>query len=134
MKQFTSKNQKIGQFGEDLAERFLVKQGFSVIERNYTKRSGEIDIVAKNKETLHFIEVKTVSCENINDVSCETLKIRPEEQFHERKFYRFTKTIEFYLAEKGVSYETDWQIDLLTVYLDINEKKAKVIPFWNLIF
>lgn len=133
MKQFTSKNQKIGQIGEDLAERFLMKQGFSIIERNFTKTAGEIDIIANIDFKLHFVEVKTVSCENIDNVSCETLKIRPEEQFHIKKFERFSKTIQLYCMERNVSYETNWEIDLLTVYLDLNNKKAKVVPFWNVI-
>lgn len=133
MKQFTSKNQKIGKIGEDLAERFLVKQGFSVVERNFTKQAGEIDIIANKSKKLYFVEVKTVSCENIQDVSRETIRIRPEEQFHIQKFNRFTKTINLYLIERNVSYETDWEIDLLTVYIDLKNRKAKVIPFWNVI-
>lgn len=134
MKQFTSKNQKIGEIGEDLAIKFLVKHGFLVSERNYTKKIGEIDIVAFKANKLYFVEVKSVSCENIENVSRETLKIRPEEQFHLKKFERFTKTIQIYLIEHNVPRETDWEIVLLTVYLDLNNKKARVIPFWNVIF
>jgi len=134
MKQFTSKNQKIGETGEDLVVRFLVKHGFSIKERNFTKKAGEIDIVAEQNGRLHFVEVKTVSHVTITrDVSRETLKIRPEEQFHVKKFQRFTKTIEIYLSERNVSHETSWQIDLLCVYLDIKNKKARVIPFWNVV-
>ena len=60
MKKFTSKNQQIGQVGEDLAVKFLVKQGFSLLQRNYTLKIGEIDIVATKAQKLHFIEVKTL--------------------------------------------------------------------------
>jgi hypothetical protein len=50
-----------GRRGEDLAHRFLRKLGFTVIARNYRPHSGggEIDIVAREKEQLVFVEVKT---------------------------------------------------------------------------
>ncbi len=137
MKQFSSQNQKIGKIGEDCAVKFLVKQGFQIIERNYTKISGEIDIIATKKNKIHFIEVKAVSYAynplNSKKVPRETL-IRPEEQFHMKKINRFVKTIKLYKLERHVSYETDWEIDLLTVYLDMKTRNAKVIPFWNVVF
>jgi len=76
---------KIGNLGEDIACRFLVKHGYSVLERNYWKKWGEIDIIAKKSKRLYFIEVKSVSCENIADVSRETDTYRPEENVHPKK-------------------------------------------------
>jgi Holliday junction resolvase-like predicted endonuclease len=61
MKIFTSKNQKIGLLGEKYAEMFLVKHGFSIIDRNFSTRFGEIDIVAVKDNSYHFIEVKTIT-------------------------------------------------------------------------
>ena len=68
MKKLTEKR-KTGNLGEDLACRFLMKRGFDVIERNYLKKCGEIDIIATNKGKIHFIEVKSVSHETIPGVS-----------------------------------------------------------------
>ncbi len=48
-----------GKYGEDLACKYLQDQGYKILERNYRIRGGEIDIVAKDKETLVFVEVKT---------------------------------------------------------------------------
>lgn len=50
-----------GQFGEDSAEKYLKKNGFTIIERNFFCRGGEIDIIALKRKELHFIEVKTRS-------------------------------------------------------------------------
>lgn len=50
---------KLGEKGEKLAIKFLKKQGYKLIKRNYKTRIGEIDIIAKDRETLVFIEVKT---------------------------------------------------------------------------
>src|SRR5688500_8779759 len=76
----------IGTLGETIACRFLMKRGFKIIERNYLKKWGEIDIVAKKDELWHFVEVKTVSRENpftvnqpVRTVSRATQPLEPEE-------------------------------------------------------
>ena len=53
--------QSLGQSGEKKAARYLKKKGFSIIQSNYRTPFGEIDIIAKDKDTLCFIEVKTRS-------------------------------------------------------------------------
>lgn len=50
---------RLGEKGEELAKRFLQKKGYKLIEQNYKTPLGEIDIIAKDKDTLVFIEVKT---------------------------------------------------------------------------
>ena len=51
----------LGRRGEDLAAQHLKKKGYIILERNYKLRSGEIDIVAKENNTISFIEVRTRS-------------------------------------------------------------------------
>lgn len=52
---------QLGKLGEDIATRYLSKQGYKVVERNFRIRNGEIDIIALDptNQTLVFIEVKT---------------------------------------------------------------------------
>jgi len=50
---------ELGKKGEELALRFLKKRGYRIIENNYVCKMGEMDIIAKEKDTLVFIEVKT---------------------------------------------------------------------------
>ena len=59
-------NNKItGKSGEDLACQFLQKQGYKILERNFRySRLSEIDIIAKDKDYLVFVEVKTRTNEN----------------------------------------------------------------------
>jgi len=52
-------NQQTGKKGEDLASYFLQNLGYKIIERNFQKKHGDIDIVALDGKTLVFIEVKT---------------------------------------------------------------------------
>ena len=51
----------LGKAGEDRAARFLVKQGYKILERNYRVPSGEIDLIALHKGEVVFVEVKTRS-------------------------------------------------------------------------
>lgn len=79
MKIFTSPKQQIGLKGEKAAEMFLVKHGFTVIDRNYSTRFGEIDLITTKNGRIHFFEVKTVTVTHEtqsnknNRVSCETI-------------------------------------------------------------
>lgn len=131
MKNFTSNSQKIGELGEDIACKFLMKQGFSVLERNYTKKWGEIDIIAEKDDKRYFIEVKSKSVSSLDFVSYETTG-RPEENMHPWKMKRLRRVVETYLISKRLG-AVDWQFDLLIVYLDLEERKARVKKVENVI-
>ena len=127
MKQMEDKRtekRKIGDIGENIACRFLVKRGFEVIEKNYLKKWGEIDIIARKNQKLHFVEVKTVSHLPVSGV---TDGYKPEDNLHPWKLKRLSRVIQTYLlGYKGVSCETDWQFDVAVVYLDLKSMQAKV--------
>ncbi len=126
-KVFTSETQKTGEIGENTAVRFLVKQGFLIIDRNYTKKWGEIDIIAEKAGKLYFIEVKSVSKPNLDIVTRETLdQYHPEDNMHPWKLKRMSRTIQTYLVSKNVPEDKEWQVDLLVVFLDVNGKKARI--------
>ena len=123
-KKFTSDTQKIGELGENLGVKFLMKHGYSILDRNYTKKWGEIDIIAKKEERLYFIEVKSIS----KDLSVlhETDWWRPEDNMHPWKLKRLSRTIQTYLLSKKIDDATEWQVDLLIVYIDKKARKARV--------
>jgi putative endonuclease len=124
---FTSESQKIGEIGENIAVKFLVKRGFSILDRNYTKKWGEIDIVAEKANKIYFIEVKSVSRETLEDFAHGTTdQYHPEDNMHPWKLKRLSRTIQTYLLSKKIRDEKEWQVDLLVVFLDIKNKKARV--------
>lgn len=126
-KVFTSQTQKTGEIGENLAVRFLMKHGYSVLNRNYTKKWGEIDIVAEKGDILHFIEVKSVSRETLKDINRETMDdYRPEDNMHPWKLKRLSRTIQTYLLSEKIPDDKDWQVDLLVVFISEKEKKARI--------
>ena len=123
MQKFTSETQKVGKLGEDVAERYLRNKGFEILERNYTKKWGEIDIVAKKSKKIHFVEVKTIK-DNGGEVT-----VAPEENIHEKKLARIYRAADTYLAERNVDEKIDWQVDAVTILLDPVGKTAKVRYF-----
>lgn len=111
----------VGSLGEDLACRYLSDQGYVILGRNYRKRFGEIDIIALRDNVVHFVEVKSVSCETPstgNDVS------RPEDRVDSAKIRRIGMTAECYLGEYAI--ENDWVISVLAVEIYARNKKAVV--------
>ncbi len=124
---FTSKSQKIGEIGENIAVKFLMKHNFIIKGRNYTKKWGEIDIIAEKANKLYFIEVKSVSRVTLINVTHETLDLyHPEDNMHPWKLKRLSRTIQTYLLSQKIDGDKEWQVDLLVVFLDINNKKARI--------
>ena len=126
-KVFTSPTQKTGELGESIAEKFLMKHGFSILDRNYTKKWGEIDIVAEKDTKLYFIEVKSVARETLPDITKSKLdEYRPEDNMHPWKMKRMSRTIQTYLLSKKIPDEKEWQVDLLVVFINLKNRKARV--------
>lgn len=118
-------NQKIGQIGENMAVKHLVKHKFKILDRNYRKKWGEIDIIAQKKNVIHFIEVKSVSLETFV-LKKNSFLLTPEENIHFWKRKRLSRAIKTYLAEKKVSSETMFQVDMIAVFVNLNEMKARI--------
>ncbi len=128
-----TEKQKVGKIGENTAIKFLVKQKFKILGRNYNKKWGEIDIIAEKKRKIHFVEVKTVSCENIKDISPETFKGQnPFENVHFNKLKRISRAIQTYILENRLE-DKDIKIDVIAVFLDIYNKEAKIRVIKNVI-
>lgn len=130
------KNQ-IGAFGEQIAANQLQKRGFNILDTNYLKKWGEIDIVARetrgNQEIIRFVEVKTVSYETKAalefDVTHETWA--PEDNVHFKKIKRMNRTIESWLIEHDC--HLDWQIDIAAVRIVTRDKYATINYIDNVI-
>ena len=116
---------RLGEIGEDIAAKFLMKRGFSFIAKNYRKKWGEIDVIVQRDGKIHFVEVKTVSCENIDLISRETDNYRPEENVHPKKLQRLGRTIQSYLLEKCPE-DQEWQFDVIAVFFEEGRRRAKV--------
>ena len=111
-----SEKRKFGDICEKIAAKHLTNRNFDIVDRNYRKKWGELDIVAKNGNALHFIEVKGTS----------DLRVQPEENIHSWKQKRLWRAIQTWLLEHPEYEEAEWQIDVMAVFLDLEAKKAKI--------
>ena len=116
-----TEKQSVGNVGENIACRFLEKRGFRIVERNYRKKWGEIDIIAEKDNILHFVEVKT----NRVDFS-ESLGYRPEESVRLWKKQRMSRAIRTYFAERRIPDDKEFEIDVAAVLLYPRRKKAMI--------
>ncbi|MDA3903996.1 MAG: YraN family protein [Desulfuromusa sp.] len=83
----------LGAWGEDQAVVYLRKQGMKILERNFRTPVGEIDIIAKNKSCLAFIEVKTRRGTTFGT---------PQEAVGQRKQRQIIRTAQWYLQNNNV--------------------------------
>lgn len=117
-----NQKQHTGKIGEDIACLFLVKHGFLIIERNFWKKVGEIDIVCEKGGSYYFVEVKTVMRSGVSREMSDDY--RPEDNLHAQKVLRLGRVIDIYLEERSIS--VDWEVIGVMVTLDPKEKTAKV--------
>ncbi len=110
----------VGKEGEEIAVTFLKSKGYEILERNYHYGHGEIDIVAKDKECLVFIEVKS----RINLELGE-----PEYAVNQRKIKQIKKMAELYLFDKEIE-EADCRFDVVAVLLN-DRKNPKITHYEN---
>lgn len=120
MKQFTSKTQKIGQIGEEIACKYLKNKGFTIIDRNFTLKCGEIDIIATKNGEIRFFEVKTLLYKG------EKRFFRPEDNINQHKLHKFIKACLVYVEMRKISNLLPWQIDAIAIEYDKVIKRAYV--------
>lgn len=96
--------------GEDIATDFLKKKGYKILERNFRKGYGEIDIIAVKDKTLVFIEVKTRTTDKFGT---------PLESISYYKLKTLIKTAEFYKSLNSKLPDL-MRIDAVSVILDSN--------------
>ena len=116
----TTKN--IGDIGENAAAKYLKRHFFRIVERNYRFHRDEIDIIAKNRKFLVFVEVKTRSRHDINDNDFGT----PSSAVDAGKMSRTKQAAVGYLSEHPENKRAI-RFDVIEVYLDKNSEKPKII-------
>jgi putative endonuclease len=98
---------QLGRKGEKLARKFLRRQGYRIRAINYSCREGEIDIVAQDKKTIVFVEVRTLSSGRYG---------LPYETVTYKKRRHLTRTAHHYLHRyKLLDY--DWRFDFVGIIL-----------------
>lgn len=121
---------EVGKYGEDLACEYLVKQSFTIIDRNFRKPWGELDIIAiAPDKTLVFVEVKTMK-ESGNPAIAG---LNPEDNLTAAKLRKLQRTASQYVSfnEDLINEKMGWRIDLIAITL-INGQEPLIKYFENI--
>ena len=119
-----TRQSETGKLGEDIAVRFLKKNRYRIVERNYREKWGEIDIIALSpQKVLVFVEVKAVTGPDPY--------VEPEEHLTRSKLARLQRTAELYAnSQEGKLIKRGWRIDLLAI--TISGENAEVKHYENI--
>jgi len=124
-------SKQVGILGEKIAADYLKKKGYKILDKNYSNnfisgpKRGEIDITVQKDNVISFVEVKTLTSNKI---------ISPEEKVDYLKQRKIIKTAQSWLMKNKIPLDTKWQIDVVAIKLDLNNKKAKIRHFKNAVF
>lgn len=101
-------NYQKGHQGEDLAISFLIDANYEILDRNYKRSTGEIDIVTKKEDTIVFVEVKYRKNLDYG---------YPRESVTVKKQKRIGKTAQWYLKERKL-FDVGVRFDVLEIYFE----------------
>ena len=126
-------NKVIGNQGELITANHLKRKGFTLIEMNYLRKWGEIDVIVEKDHKIHFVEVKTVSYETkaYLERAVASGTWRPEENVHAFKIKKLSRAIESWIADN--KWTGDWQIDVAAVRVVPRETYATIKIIDNVI-
>lgn len=115
------RNKNLGKEGEEIAAKYLQSKGFVILEHNFHKRYSEIDIVARDKMTLVFVEVKTRIGNKFGS---------PEEAITPWKLHNLIKSAQYYkLLHQNLP--DDMRIDVVTIVLSSINEVEKISHYKN---
>lgn len=120
---------EIGVMGEAAAAEYARRRGMRILDRNVSRKTGEIDVIALDPnnpegETLHFIEVKTIVSDEFPEDRYALDAYDPSLNLHELKIRKVARTAEWYVLQK--EWEGEWQVDGCLVWLRRRDGIARV--------
>ena len=96
-----AQHNELGKKGEQLAVDYLLKNNYAIVERNYRFDKAEVDIIAKQKDILAIIEVKTRSTSDFGD---------PQDFVKPKQIQRLVKAVDEYVTENDLDVEVRFDI------------------------
>ncbi|MEK7600403.1 MAG: YraN family protein [Patescibacteria group bacterium] len=120
----SQKTSAFGNYAEDLAAQFLVRKGYEVLARNWRRPWGELDIIARIRELVVFVEVKAGRGSGAH--------FQPELHVTGEKIKKLLRTARTYLVAHDHSPEQEWQIDVISVTVDVAAQKAHIRHYKNI--
>ncbi len=117
-----SQHNEVGKIGEEIAKRFLEKQGYKIIEQNYRTKYAEIDLVIQKLKILVFVEVRTKVGENFGT---------PEETINKNKKRKLGGNAMAYVAFK--KWDGLYRIDAVCIVLKSDYSIERLNHYENIV-
>ena len=124
MKPITQSKRQKGISAEQTAVNYLKRTGYRILERNYRKRIGEIDIIAAKENTVVFVEVKSLQSESLL-VLGQTISALKKQ--------KLVKICQYWLTENDKN-DFNWRIDFIGLVIDNNGVLKKLMHLQNAIY
>ena len=115
-------NLETGKLGENIARKYLEQKGCIIIDQNYKNKYAEIDLIAKDRNSLVFVEVKTRIGERFGT---------PEDAINKDKMQRLIKNARAYMAIKKQN-NMNYRIDAVCIVLDQNKEVERIDHHQNI--
>lgn len=115
---------EIGALGEAIAAEYLKRRSMRIIDRNIARKTGELDIIAQEGDTLHIVEVKTLVVDEFPQSLSTQDEYDPSANLHAYKIHKVARTAEWYVLD--TNWEGEWQVDGCLVWLRRRDRKAFV--------
>lgn len=115
---------EFGSYAERIAEKFLNSRNYKILDRNYRKPWGEVDIIAEKDEIIIFVEVKASDKPALKG-------FEPEKRVNTNKIKRIKRAAQTYIQQNNFD-DISWQIDLIAIEFNQEKKTAKVTHFKNI--
>ncbi len=104
----TGPRQELGAAGEKAAGKYLRRRGYKILERNFSCRLGEIDLICYHDDCIVFVEVKSLSDDAAGD---------PEDRINRAKQRRLERTARWWVEARGRP-DCAYRFDAVSVVLD----------------
>ncbi|MFV5690671.1 YraN family protein [Flavobacterium sp. LT1R49] len=108
-----AEHNELGKIGEEMAVEYLQKEGYIILETNWTFQKAEVDILAQKENTLAVVEVKTRSSLEFG---------LPQDFVKQKKIQLLVKAVDAYLSKKDLDIEV--RFDIIAIH---KEGKSFVI-------
>jgi putative endonuclease len=129
---------QLGNFGENIACKYLEKKGYKILDRNYVPswlkgvNKKEVDVIAAKGGIVYFVEVKTLAQKESALRQAQGGAFAPEDKVNFQKRKKIIKVAECWLADKKYPPDTMWQVDIISIRVNTETKTAKIKHLENI--
>lgn len=116
--------QKVGIFGQTLAKKYLQKKEYEILAEHFYIRGGEVDLVAKEKKEIVFVEVKTRTSKMFG---------LPEDAVDKYKRQSLLRSAEVFMQQKRIFGKVSFRFDIISVFVDKTSKRANIRHFKDIL-